>query len=48
MFNDILELFFIGNDFYFVFIVLKKKGIVWWIDKNVKFRNFFGGDNLEE
>lgn len=45
---DILELFLVGNVFYFTFIFLKKKGIVWWIDKNVKFRNFFGGEFLVE
>uniref|UniRef100_A0A2K5TT02 Cell cycle control protein 50A n=1 Tax=Macaca fascicularis TaxID=9541 RepID=A0A2K5TT02_MACFA len=48
MFNDTLELFLIGNDSYPVPIALKKKGIAWWTDKNVKFRNPPGGDNLEE
>ncbi|XP_011798334.1 PREDICTED: cell cycle control protein 50A isoform X2 [Colobus angolensis palliatus] len=48
MFNDTLELFLIGNDSYPVPITLKKKGIAWWTDKNVKFRNPPGGDNLEE
>lgn len=45
---DTLELFLIGNDSYPVPIALKKKGIAWWTDKNVKFRNPPGGDNLEE
>nr|XP_055111820.1 cell cycle control protein 50A isoform X2 [Symphalangus syndactylus] len=48
MFNDTLELFLIGNDSYPIPIALKKKGIAWWTDKNVKFRNPPGGDNLEE
>uniref|UniRef100_A0A2I3MBH6 Cell cycle control protein 50A n=1 Tax=Papio anubis TaxID=9555 RepID=A0A2I3MBH6_PAPAN len=48
MFNDTLELFLIGNDSYPVPIALKKKGIAWWTDKNVKFRNPPGGDSLEE
>uniref|UniRef100_A0A5K1V9R0 Cell cycle control protein n=1 Tax=Callithrix jacchus TaxID=9483 RepID=A0A5K1V9R0_CALJA len=49
MFNDTLELFLIGNDSYPMPIALKKKGIAWWTDKNVKFRNPPGGDNnLEE
>ena len=29
-------------------ITLKKKGIAWWTDKNVKFRNPPGTDPLEE
>jgi hypothetical protein len=29
-------------------IPLKKKGIAWWTDKNVKFRNPPGKESLEE
>ncbi|XP_029451470.1 cell cycle control protein 50A [Rhinatrema bivittatum] len=38
MFNDTLQLFHIINGSE-VPITLKKKGIAWWTDKNVKFRN---------
>nr|XP_012598611.1 cell cycle control protein 50A [Microcebus murinus] len=48
MFNDTLELFLIGNDSSPTPITLKKKGIAWWTDKNVKFRNPPGGETLEE
>ncbi|XP_077626368.1 LOW QUALITY PROTEIN: cell cycle control protein 50A [Crocuta crocuta] len=48
MFNDTLELFLVGNESHPTPIPLKKKGIAWWTDKNVKFRNPPGGDSLEE
>lgn len=45
---DTLELFLVGNESHPTPIPLKKKGIAWWTDKNVKFRNPPGGDSLEE
>lgn len=46
---DTLELFLVGNGSYLTYIPLKKKGIAWWTDKNVKFRNPPGGEiPLEE
>ncbi|CAN8204616.1 unnamed protein product [Coccothraustes coccothraustes] len=46
MFNDTLELYRIDNDTR-IPITLIKKGIAWWTDKNVKFRNPTGdGNNL--
>ncbi|KAI5773779.1 cell cycle control protein 50A isoform X1 [Lutra lutra] len=48
MFNDTLELFLVGNESYPTPIPLKKKGIAWWTDKNVKFRNPSGGESLKE
>uniref|UniRef100_A0A8P0PPN7 Cell cycle control protein n=2 Tax=Canis lupus familiaris TaxID=9615 RepID=A0A8P0PPN7_CANLF len=48
MFNDTLELFLVGNESYPTPIPLKKKGIAWWTDKNVKFRNPPGDQSLEE
>ncbi|NXM90865.1 CC50A protein, partial [Oenanthe oenanthe] len=46
MFNDTLELYRIDNDTRTP-ITLTKKGIAWWTDKNVKFRNPTGdGNNL--
>ncbi|XP_021549245.1 LOW QUALITY PROTEIN: cell cycle control protein 50A [Neomonachus schauinslandi] len=48
MFNDTLELFLVGNESYPTPIPLKKKGIAWWTDKNVKFRNPPGGESLKE
>lgn len=48
MFNDTLELFQVGNASDLMPITLKKKGIAWWTDKNVKFRNPPGTDPLEE
>ncbi|XP_054249910.1 cell cycle control protein 50A isoform X2 [Indicator indicator] len=46
MFNDTLELYRIENETR-VDIPLIKKGIAWWTDKNVKFRNPTGdGNNL--
>ncbi|XP_004635882.1 cell cycle control protein 50A-like [Octodon degus] len=50
MFNDTLELFQIANqsDPIPIPIPLKKKGIAWWTDKNVRFRNPPGEGSLEE
>ncbi|XP_028632574.1 cell cycle control protein 50A isoform X2 [Grammomys surdaster] len=50
MFNDTLELFLVANetDPKPIPIPLKKKGIAWWPDKNVKFRNPPGRDTLQE
>ncbi|XP_063088203.1 cell cycle control protein 50A-like isoform X2 [Cavia porcellus] len=50
LFNDTLELYQITNesDPTPVPIPLKKKGIAWWTDKNVKFRNPPGEGSLEE
>ncbi|KAF1676894.1 Cell cycle control protein 50A, partial [Pygoscelis papua] len=46
MFNDTLELYRIDNGTE-ISITLIKKGIAWWTDKNVKFRNPTGdGNNL--
>lgn len=45
---DTLELFLVGNESHPTPIPLKKKGIAWWTDKNVKFRNPPGGESLEE
>lgn len=45
---DTLELFLVGNASYPTLIPLKKKGIAWWTDKNVKFRNPPGGEPLAE
>lgn len=36
---DTLELFFVQNNGNITRIPLVKKGIAWWTDKNVKFRN---------
>ncbi|XP_067388806.1 cell cycle control protein 50A [Emydura macquarii macquarii] len=44
MFNDTLELFRIDNETR-IRITLNKKGIAWWTDKNVKFRNPSGDTN---
>nr|XP_013807789.1 PREDICTED: cell cycle control protein 50A [Apteryx mantelli mantelli] len=44
MFNDTLELYRIDNDTR-IPITLIKKGIAWWTDKNVKFRNPSGDTN---
>ncbi|XP_020855796.1 cell cycle control protein 50A [Phascolarctos cinereus] len=46
MFNDTLELFQ-KNESSLIRVHLHKKGIAWWTDKNVKFRNPPGG-NLSE
>uniref|UniRef100_D3YVV1 Cell cycle control protein n=1 Tax=Mus musculus TaxID=10090 RepID=D3YVV1_MOUSE len=50
MFNDTLELYLVANesDPKPIPIPLKKKGIAWWTDKNVKFRNPPGKESLEE
>uniref|UniRef100_A0A8C9C0P4 Cell cycle control protein n=1 Tax=Phocoena sinus TaxID=42100 RepID=A0A8C9C0P4_PHOSS len=49
MFNDTLDLFLVGNESDPTPIHLIKKGIAWWTDKNVKFRNPPGADiPLEE
>lgn len=40
--------FLVGNESDPMPIHLKKKGIAWWTDKNVKFRNPPGGETLEE
>lgn len=45
---DTLELYLIGNESESTPIPLKKKGIAWWTDKNVKFRNPSGDIPLEE
>ncbi|MBZ3882006.1 Cell cycle control protein 50A [Sciurus carolinensis] len=50
MFNDTLELFLVANesDPTLTLIPLKRKGIAWWTDKNVKFRNPPGTESLKE
>ncbi|CAH6777947.1 Tmem30a [Phodopus roborovskii] len=50
MFNDTLELFLVANesDPTPIPIPLKRKGIAWWTDKNVKFRNPPGKESLIE
>lgn len=50
MFNDTLELFLIANesDPTPTPIPLKRKGIAWWTDKNVKFRNPPGKESLKD
>lgn len=45
---DTLELFQVGNASDLMPVPLKKKGIAWWTDKNVKFRNPPGTDPLAE
>ncbi|KAG7465741.1 hypothetical protein MATL_G00156820 [Megalops atlanticus] len=45
LFNDTLELFYIDPNGTRTEIPLTKKGIAWWTDKHVKFRNP-GGNNL--
>ncbi|KAK2843420.1 hypothetical protein Q7C36_011635 [Tachysurus vachellii] len=45
LFNDTLELFYIQDNGNKTRIPLMKKGIAWWTDKFVKFRNP-AGDNL--
>ena len=42
---DTLELYHLGNGTRTA-VVLMKKGIAWWTDKNVKFRNPGGNANL--
>ncbi|KAL6105798.1 tmem30a [Pungitius sinensis] len=46
LFNDTLELFSIDSDGNRSAVPLVKKGIAWWTDKHVKFRNPGGNDNL--
>ncbi|MBN3291098.1 CC50A protein, partial [Polypterus senegalus] len=46
LFNDTLKLFFIFPNGSKSEIPLIKKGIAWWTDKNVKFRNPGGNSNL--
>lgn len=48
LYLDTLELFLVGNDTEPIPIKLKRKGIAWWTDKNVKFRNPPGEGPLEE
>lgn len=43
--SDTLELYYIDNGTK-VLIPVVKKGIAWWTDKHVKFRNPGGNDNL--
>ncbi|XP_056446584.1 cell cycle control protein 50A-like [Gadus chalcogrammus] len=45
LFNDTLELYHLSNGTRTA-VVLMKKGIAWWTDKNVKFRNPGGNANL--
>ena len=42
---DTLELYYLNNGTRTA-VVLMKKGIAWWTDKHVKFRNPGGNDNL--
>ncbi|XP_046872934.1 cell cycle control protein 50A-like [Hypomesus transpacificus] len=46
LFNDTLDLFYIDPNGTKTPIPLVKKGIAWWTDKHVKFRNPGGNDNL--
>uniref|UniRef100_A0A4W5P2W3 Cell cycle control protein n=1 Tax=Hucho hucho TaxID=62062 RepID=A0A4W5P2W3_9TELE len=45
LFNDTLELYYIDPNGSRTAIPLVKKGIAWWTDKHVKFRNPGGNDN---
>ncbi|XP_041105428.1 cell cycle control protein 50A-like [Polyodon spathula] len=45
LFNDTLTLYYINPNGTESLVPLQKKGIAWWTDKNVKFRNP-GGNNL--
>ncbi|XP_072907852.1 cell cycle control protein 50A-like isoform X1 [Hemitrygon akajei] len=45
LFNDTLKLYYVDNGTKME-IPLIKKGIAWWTDKNVKFRNPSGASNL--
>ncbi|XP_059842616.1 cell cycle control protein 50A-like isoform X2 [Hypanus sabinus] len=45
LFNDTLKLYYVDNGTELE-IPLIKKGIAWWTDKNVKFRNPSGASNL--
>ena len=42
---DTLELYYLSNGTRTP-VALMKKGIAWWTDKHVKFRNPGGNDNL--
>ncbi|KAF3844686.1 hypothetical protein F7725_007849 [Dissostichus mawsoni] len=46
LFNDTLQLYHIDSNGTFNEIPLVKKGIAWWTDKHVKFRNPGGNNNL--
>lgn len=46
LFNDTLELYYIDPSGNQTAVPLVKKGIAWWTDKHVKFRNPAGGANL--
>ncbi|XP_024913523.1 cell cycle control protein 50A-like isoform X2 [Cynoglossus semilaevis] len=46
LFNDTLELYYVDSNGTRKEIPLVKKGIAWWTDKHVKFRNPGGNDNL--
>ncbi|CAL8271796.1 unnamed protein product [Merluccius merluccius] len=45
LFNDTLELYYVVNNSKTP-VTLVKKGIAWWTDKHVKFRNPGGNNNL--
>uniref|UniRef100_A0A3Q3LXL8 Cell cycle control protein n=1 Tax=Mastacembelus armatus TaxID=205130 RepID=A0A3Q3LXL8_9TELE len=45
LFNDTLELYYIDSNGTRNLIPLVKKGIAWWTDKHVKFRNPGGNNN---
>lgn len=44
--SDTLELYYVDSNGTRKEIPLVKKGIAWWTDKHVKFRNPGGNDNL--
>jgi hypothetical protein len=44
--SDTLELYYIDPNGSRTAIPLVKKGIAWWTDKHVKFRNPSGNNNL--
>ncbi|KAM9433511.1 cell cycle control protein 50A-like [Salvelinus alpinus] len=46
LFNDTLDLYYIDPNGSRTAIPLVKKGIAWWTDKHVKFRNPSGNNNL--
>ncbi|KAM9355721.1 cell cycle control protein 50A-like [Pholidichthys leucotaenia] len=46
LFNDTLELYYLDANNSKTAVPLVKKGIAWWTDKNVKFRNPSGNSNL--
>lgn len=45
LFNDTLELSYINHNGTLSSVPLQKKGIAWWTDKHVKFRNPGGNDS---